>query len=454
MLILRARGTLQASVPRAERDRGESNHTRSVAFLIAFLLFITAHARAGQNSPATKFRLRTIDVSGLQRASRELAITASGLTIGQQVDVSGLNAAADRMVASGFFTNVRYQYRTQSGEGDVIFTVEEAQWNGRIVFDNFVWFRDEELVAAIRQSIPQFNGTLPDGDAVATLVIGALQRLLEDRKLPGKVEHTSSPGSSTSGESHTFEITGVEIPVCAAMFPGNTAVPESELLSLFKPVLIQNYSRSYTASTVRANLSKPFLQRGYLKVRFLPAQAEIFSGANCTGGVRVAVPVAQGLEYLWEKPHWNGITLFNANDLDLAIGLKAGDVADGIKIQKGLEAVQYLYRTRGMLELELKASPRFDDTNRRVEYDMSITEGRVYRMGSVTFVGLQAAEADRAKAKWRLQPGSVYDASAIGQFVKALMSDRSWTARKFQSIAPRVIPHPEKLTADVEIEFK
>ena len=44
---------------------------------------------------------------------------------------------------------------------DVTFDIEEPPWSMPVVFDNFVWLRDEELLAAVEQDVPTFDGTLP-----------------------------------------------------------------------------------------------------------------------------------------------------------------------------------------------------------------------------------------------------------------------------------------------------
>jgi hypothetical protein len=43
----------------------------------------------------------------------------------------------------------------------VTFTIEEAEWTMPVLLDNFVWFKDDEIVTALRQRIPSFDGTAP-----------------------------------------------------------------------------------------------------------------------------------------------------------------------------------------------------------------------------------------------------------------------------------------------------
>ena len=68
----------------------------------------------------------------------------------------------------------------------VTFSVEEKTDKGLpVVFDNFVWFSDQELATVIRREIPSFDGSLPDAGNATDSVKAILQRLLAEKKIPG-----------------------------------------------------------------------------------------------------------------------------------------------------------------------------------------------------------------------------------------------------------------------------
>src|SRR5262245_36285144 len=56
------------------------------------------------------------------------------------------------------------------------------------VFDNFVWFKDQEIIDEIRKDLPAFNGSAPESGDSIDKIIGALKRMLENKKLPSEVE--------------------------------------------------------------------------------------------------------------------------------------------------------------------------------------------------------------------------------------------------------------------------
>lgn len=92
--------------------------------------------------------LRKIEIVGLQRISTEQVIATSGLRVGDLIDPPTLDAAADKLMRSGWFASVNYRVRTADSDSTVIFEVAEkaaaagagandllgqVNWNGNVV---------------------------------------------------------------------------------------------------------------------------------------------------------------------------------------------------------------------------------------------------------------------------------------------------------------------------------
>lgn len=69
--------------------------------------------------------LRKIEILGLQRLPAEQAIAATGLRIGDSIDGSIVDGAADKLMRSGWFQSVSYRVRSADGDTTVIFEVTE-----------------------------------------------------------------------------------------------------------------------------------------------------------------------------------------------------------------------------------------------------------------------------------------------------------------------------------------
>ena len=424
--------------------------------LLFVLTLVAPCAQARQEPTAKKLPLSKIEFSGLQHRTEAEAIAASGLQIGQAIDIPTLDEAAQRLLDSGLFKKLSYRYRTTGGQAVVTFEVEEERGAVLpVVFDNFVWFSNDELLNAVRQQVPSFDGTASDGAIDG--ITKALQRLLQERKVPGRVEYMPYVNLLSGSSEHVFSIKDVNLPICTLHVSGAAGVQESELIKNSKPLIDSDYSRSFVLSFAQENLVPIYRERGYLRVNFNTptAKPEADAGSKCKDGVTVTLPVEEGSVYSWEKAEWSGNTALSVQELDAALGMKTGELANGLKIDKGLGSINEAYGRKGYLAAKVKRIPVFEGANQRVTYRVDINEGPQYRMGMLTISGLPESAINRLKGRWKLQPGDVYDASYLKEFMKKeMVLDASEVGFPPKKLSTEIKPDRKKLTVDVVINFK
>lgn len=434
------------------------------AILLTTLLLIAPTARAQQPAAAKTFRLSSIEVTGLQQYTKEQAITASGLQIGQRVDVPALDAAAQRLADSGLFTKLNYRLRTNGDEATVTFEVEEAKGAGvPVVFDNFIWFTDEELMSAVRRELPSFNGTALESAGMVRSITKALEQLLRDKKIEGTVEYTPSADPSGGNAKHVFSVKGANIKICALHFPGARDVGEDVLMGKSKELFENEYSREFVAAYASANLIPVYRERGHLRASFQPPTATVAADAGDCKGVSVTLPVEEGSAYVWDGAQWSGSKSFSTEELESALGMKAKEIANGLKIDEGLKTLHRLYGTKGFLTARVSAEADLDDASRRVVYRINITEGPQYRMGTLTITGLPDTLADYLKEKWELPQGAIYDDSyykeKFGKVINESVGKAFQEGKLKRGSQPPTIDVTPKLnrnalSVDLTIEFK
>src|SRR5919106_2745290 len=106
-----------------------------------------------------------------------------------------------------------------------------------VAFDNFIWFSDEELSAAIKREVPSFNGSAPNAGDTTEAIKKALQNFLAERKLPGQVEY------NLTEHEHLFRVEGVSMKICTLHFPGAQSVSEEKLIEATRSNMDPDYSR-------------------------------------------------------------------------------------------------------------------------------------------------------------------------------------------------------------------
>jgi outer membrane protein assembly factor BamA len=159
--------------------------------------------------------------------------------------------------------------------------------------------------------------------------------------------------------------------------------------------------------------------------------------------------------YRWEKAVWAGNQVLSTQELDEALGMKQGEVADASKISRGNGGVSRAYGKKGYMKIFLVPVPVFDDARALVSYQIKVNEGNQYRMGQLAISGLSEGETKKLDDMWKLKTGDVFDSSYPNDFVRMAIKDRiissSTPPRKY---GVEVKPDHQKLTVDVAIQYK
>lgn len=388
--------------------------------LVALLLVPAVAPGSPQTAPPT-MRLAAIEVTGLRRLTPAHVISGSGLHIGSTVTLADIDASVERLGKTGLFAHVSYRYRYKGADLFVTFEVQEARAETPVLFDNFPWFSDEEIVAAVARAVPGFTTHISDNAEGIDRITAALDQMLRARKLPGKVEYIPYLDTRNGAHAHLFKVTGVSEPICDVTFTGVQRALLPQVRDAVAPLVRREYSRIRSTDFLQGTLVPFYRRLGHLRVRLPAIRARIGeSGSKCAGGVVVAVPVEEGAVYWWKGAVWAGARALSAKELDGALGMKDGEVADGTKIDRGIRAVISAYGRKGYLAARSAPTPQFDDMAHAVVFAIALTEGPQFRMGQLTVTGVPASTSTRLKEGWKLKPGDVYDAGYATDFIADL----------------------------------
>jgi outer membrane protein assembly factor BamA len=421
-------------------------------FALAFVALFCSTAWAQQAT-----RLERIEFVGLKKLTSDQVIALSGLTIGQQVNQEIFDAAAAKLLQTGLFRRLSYRVHGTKDRSTITFEVQESAVNLPVVFENFVWFTDDEIAAAIKREIPVYNGTAPANGDTADKIVDILQRLLSSRNINGRVEYL--PSVSKEKQELLYTVKGARVTVCSLHFPGASAVSEAELVNASRELLNTEYSRKDTATFAPIKLMPLYRRIGHLRAEFQTPTVVLENSSRCAGGVAVTIPVEEGRAYRWLKSVWDGNDKLSVEELATALGMNPGDLADGLKIDSGLKNVAKAYSRKGYLSATVNESIEYDDNSSTVTYRFNVSEGLRYFMGNLIVNGLTPADVEQLKAKWTLGNNAVFDESYVEEFRKAGLREfitglvqRSRGARVRVEVETR--PNAQNQTVDVLFNFK
>jgi outer membrane protein assembly factor BamA len=378
-------------------------------------------ASSGAGATAT---LRDVRADGLKSIPERQVVALSGLQSGAQAGREDLQAAADKLVQTGLFAKVKYNFQTRVDGLAVTFHLEEAQ---RIpaYFDNIPWFTDGELNDAIRKKIPFFDGTLPNQGGVVDDASGAVSEFLSAHGLQAAVEHQAIANPNGDGNVQQFHIEGGSLRISHLEFSDaalNTSATIQQSLSELKG---KPYSRMAIDLFLTEQVRPVYLKQGYLRAKLGPPEIRLTGNPNqkLPEQIPVFVPVARGAVYHWKGVEWSGNSVLSSVTLAGDLALKPGDVADGMQLEAGFDRIREEYAHVGYLDANVDPAASYDDNAHTLLYKVKISEGKPYRFGALTITGLSPAAEKRLREGWPFpQGGELFDKSIFEEFLTKLQS--------------------------------
>jgi outer membrane protein assembly factor BamA len=368
------------------------------------------------------YKLLSIHVKGLGHFTERDVVSASGLRLGQFAGEEEFKQAAQKLGETGLFTQLNYSYKYSTEGCDLELQVAENDHLVPIIFDNFVWFSDDELLHMLHNRVPLFDGRVPGGGHLTDQIADALGSILGERKIAGRVEYMASGPLNGGIESYDYKLSMHAISVRNIDFPGAASEEATALQAAAKPLSGQDYLRTKMRVQQKFNFLPVYHARGYLKAEFAEAQAKVAQDGSQTL-VDVSFPVNPGVKYKLTDLKFSGNRVFPAENLRDLIHLKNGEPANSVELEEDLQQIHKLYGTKGYLVAHADAVPTMDDAAATVGYQLNVTEDEMYRMGELNIDGVPPENSKKMLAQWQMKKGDPYDSSYQQRFFNLMYRD-------------------------------
>ena len=411
----------------------------SIAFLfLTFLLIpapvISVFAQSTENPTAT---LKAIRAEGASHLNQSQVVALSGLSVGSAVGKQDLQSAADRLVQTGLFSNVNYAFQSKEDGLYLTFKLAEAP-RMPVYFDNIPWFADSELNETIRKVLPFYDGSLPEGGATVDQVSSIVTDLIASRGMRTVVEHQVIANPLGEGSVQEFRIADVVLQISKIEFSDPKLATSKVVQQHLGEIQGKTYSRM-TVDLFLAEQVKPiYLQQGFLRAKLGPPEIRLSGNPNqhLPDQIPVFVPITPGIAYKFKGSQWSGHALLSVFTLNQLLGMKPGEIANGMAIQGALERIREAYGQQGYLDAKVDSEADFDDQAQSVWYRITIYEGRLYKFGKLVLTGISPSGEKRLRAAWPILSGDVFDKT------------------KFEDILLKLQVHREQIFVDLPIHYE
>jgi outer membrane protein assembly factor BamA len=413
------------------------------------LLAVPAWHRAG----AQEFTLRAVRFSGSQRFGEKQIVEASGLHPGGAVSVRALDEAASRLSETGVFAEITFRYETLGTSLNAYYQLKDVQEVLPCRFENYVWSPDAEVIAALKQRVPLFDGRVPSSGKMIESIAASLEKILAERGVKARFSfqlHIAGIGRPVDAVS--FRVEDLQIPITQVELSGASAAVLPALQEQIDRLKTLPYERGVVETYGSYNFAPAYHRRGFLRVAFgAPAVRPLGPPADGRQPVAVTIAVSEGQQYRLAQIVFEGYRAAQPEDLRKLLHAKAAEIIDAVQLQDDVRALSTLYGTRGYLHANARAIPQMDDQQLTVSYTVQITEGDLYRMGKIEVRGFDDATNQALAKMWKLKPGDPYDNSYRTRYFQDARSAYPRTGRPVRYTLQQK-EQPDH-TVDVTIQF-
>jgi outer membrane protein assembly factor BamA len=405
-----------------------------VTFLLIAAPVISVFAQSTENPTAT---LKVIRAEGASHLNQSQVVALSGLSVGSAVGKPDLQSAADRLVQTGLFSNVNYVFQSKEDGLYLTFKLAEAP-RMPVYFDNIPWFADSEIDEAIRKVLPFYDGSLPEGGSTVDQVSSIITDLIASRGMQTVVEHQVIANPTGEGSVQEFRIADVVLQISKIEFSDPKLATSKVVQQHLGEIQGKTYSRM-TVDLFLAEQVKPiYLQQGFLRAKLGPPEIRLSGNPNqhLPDQIPVFVPITPGIAYKFKGAQWRGNALLSVFTLNQLLGMKPGEIANGMAVQGALERIRETYGQQGYLDAKADSETDFDDQAQTVWYRITIYEGRLYKFGKLVLTGISSSGEKRLRAAWPILSGDVFDKT------------------KFEDILLKLQVHREQIFVDLPIHYE
>ncbi|VXB15689.1 Outer membrane protein assembly factor BamA [Flavobacterium sp. 9AF] len=379
-----------------------------------------------------EYILGGVEVTGKSKYSEQTVVTFSGLEKGQKIIVPGedISLAIKKLWKLGLFSDVNF-YVNQI-KGDSIFlelNLIESPKLSDVKIQGIKKGKVEDLIKEI---------DLKKGKVVNENLITTSKNYIENKyKKDGfyntKVFITTTPDSTETEVKMLVNIDkGDKVKVGSIAFEGNSELSDAKLRKTFKNTKQKNPIRIFKASKYIKDKYKEDLvkvidkykENGFRDARIVSDSVTYNKEKNL---INIKVNLEEGRKYYFGNIRYLGNTVYTDQQLARLLGIKKGDVYNGVLLQKRIadntkpdaEDITNLYQNSGYLFSSINPV-EVKTTNDTIDFEIRITEGPLAYFNKISVVGNDKTNDHVIYRELRTKPGNKYSKEDVVRSVREI----------------------------------
>ena len=387
-----------------------------------------------------------IRIEGLHDYTRDKVLAALNLKVGQMAAAKDFQAARDRLIATGAFSNAGFRFGpSPGGKGYIVtFELDEVEPKFAVAFEDLDVPADE-LRAALARNDPFYGPKIPATEPLLSRYSKIVQDVLTAKKSTVTVAGRLAPGDS--GELWVVFEPASRPRVARVHFTGNSVVPSTALENAMNEVAVGMPYRDERFRRVLDSQVRPLYDvRGHVRVAFTGIEIEPEKDVK---GLVIAVKVDEGPVYTLGTVQMVGASL-TRQELDKIAGFKAGEIFNQVAVDAVVTKLQQRQKRDGRLHVQTQVERRINDTAKKVDLIFRVTPGPQYLFGELTIQGLDILTEPAIRKMWALKAGDPFNFEYPQNFLNSVRDD----LENLGETNAVVKADDQKRTVDVTLTFK
>jgi outer membrane protein assembly factor BamA len=381
---------------------------------VVLILSCTALAQTRKRTPkstaapsASSWPLASVTVTGNELYPEPAIVAASGLKIGQTAAKEDFDKARDRLIATGAFETVGFEFGPAPGGKGVQgkFEVDEIKQVYPYRFEDLPG-TEAELREFLKKREPLFGNKIPGTRELVARFTKDLNEFAEGKNFKDKV--TGKLSSDKPDELVIVFRPATPSPSIADVrFTGNQAITNAILHNALGAVAIGvPYSEVRVRELLDSAIRPLYEARGRMRATF--PKVEVKPAPEGIKGVSLSVQVEDGPVYKFGK-----ISVVSPkippDELLSVAKLKTGDMANFDAVANAQIAMQKRFHKSGYMEMTSTVDRKIDDNAKTVDVTVRTNAGPQFKMGALNIKGLDVVSEPAIRKAWGMKEGAPYD---------------------------------------------
>ena len=403
-------------------------------WVFGLILFSGSHSYA-QNESFVKgksYILDSISVSGIKTFNTQTVISYSGLNKGQKINVPGedVSAVIKKLWGLELFSDINF-YVTKVKNNKISLEIDVVE------LPTLTDVKINGLKKGVIESLIK-DTDLTTGKKLSESFLTNTKNYIKNKyKKEGFLDtNVSLITSKDSIGENSFKMVvnvdkGSRIKIKEINFVGNEIFKSNKLRSKLKNTKHKTSKRIWKRSKFiekdfkedLSSLINFYKEEGYRDARIL--SDTLIRNDKGSNTISLKLDVEEGSKYYFGNIDFIGNTVYSNNILQRVLGLKKGDVYNGILLKKRIadnskpdgEDITNLYQNSGYLFSNVNAV-EVSATEDTINFEIRITEGKLANFNKISVEGNTKTNDHVIYRELRTKPGELYSKSKLVRTVR------------------------------------